>query len=242
MSYNVRAGWFEDGTSISTWAEADEGDSAETNGVICISPRHDKLVAILVEGDKGWETQRIDEDAIELTHHSSGVQILLTPHSVDLGIAYGGPNSNFEIFRGCLLRLMHAGATLYDPQLGRTLSLADNLDKNWKAHQRTSLGISSPSSPVPPTFNRLQYFARCIATILVYLGTIWIWITTGLEPLLPNFPLTLFVIAFTYKTIVLDPPRLRSIGYNERLTFLNLVPPLMLFLQVQLFCYPPRTN
>lgn len=242
MSYDVRAGWFEDGTDILAWAEADEGDSAETDGVICLSPRHVELVEMLVEGDKEWETHRLDEDAIELTHHSSTVQILLTAHSVDFGIAYGGPKSSFEVFRRCVLRLIHAGATLYDPQLGRTLNLADNLDENWKAYQRTFPGISSPSSPVPTTFNRRQYFARCVVTILVYLGTIMIWTAIGLEPLLPNFPFTLFVIVFTYKIIVLDPPRLRSIGFNERLTFLNLFPPLMLVLQVQLFCNPPRTS
>lgn len=246
MSYDIRAAWPEPEVSISEWANSDVEDGKDPQGLADLLGKREELVQNLTRGDSNWESHRSEDGDVELTHTTSTVQLLITSHEVEGGITYGGSKFQFEFLWQCVTRLREAGATVWDPQQCREIRDTDTLDAAWTAYAQANAAIKfpperiHPESPPPRTFNRIQYLLLILLLIGALIGSIWAWSGLGLEAHLPYFPLGVCAVVFLIKMFALDPPRLRSIGMNEGLIFFNLLPPLMLLIQIKLFCYPPK--
>ena len=237
MSYDIRAGWFKDKAGASNWITTDDEDPECDVGIV---NRHAELIEALTANESSWESTPINETEFELTHLDFGIQILVGTHTIELSIPYYRPKTGFDRFWGCVGKLHQAGATLFDPQLGRALEAATDHSLAWSAYQSCPVPGAAASAPAPRTLNRIQYLVRFLIVMLVLLGGISVWSQLGLEQSLPHLPLALFGLAWAYKIFALDSPRLRSIGYDERIALLNFIPPAVPILQILLFCLSPR--
>ena len=237
MSYDIRAGWFTNEANASNWITSTDEDP---QGEMRIIDRHTELIEALTANESCWESSPISASEFELTHIATGIQIFVSTHTIDLSIPYYRQKSNFDLFWRCVKELQSTGATLFDPQLGRALQTATDHELAWSVYGNCPVPRTTPSAPAPRTLNRIQYLVRFLIVISVFIGGIGIWNYLGLEASLPYLPLALFGLAWAYKIFALDAPRLRSIGYDERVALLNIIPPAVPILQILLFCLSPR--
>jgi hypothetical protein len=87
----------------------------------------------------------------------------------------------------------------------------------------------------PEKLDRLPYLYRWLvlsgtAAVLFYLIFL-ITLHTSMEPLVLIPSVGWFVV----KMLLLDPSRMRSIGWSPKISFLSLLPPVAIFLQLLLF-------
>lgn len=144
------------------------------------------------------------------------------------------------------------GAALFDDTIGRVVSwddaAPDVLNRYREALRIVSAGFEGMATTArqrrtplfPDVLDRVPYFVRwlIVTATAALLGSAVLDLTlrTRYEPLM-LVPAAGWLIL---KTLLLDPARLRDIGWSPFLTLINFIPPLNLFLQILLFVLSSR--
>lgn len=199
-----------------------------------------------------------DPPIIELSalDDATCLQITITDREVGISVPYGhGPDQAREALAAmwrCAGIVEHEGGYFtYDPQAGRILDLAQDFEfivaTYRRANDRVAQGMVERAPPerlrliFPRKLDRLPYLLHWLGLAAAALGLIFVIVnlTRGTRAeLLVFVPVAAWLVA---KIFVIDPARLRAIGWSPTLTFLSLFPPAALFLQLLLFFLSSRT-
>lgn len=201
----------------------------------------------------------VDPPVVELTavDDASGLQITIADREAGLSVPFGhGPDPA----RGALAAMWRCAEILereggfftYDQQAGRVLDLARDFELVASLYGRAQERISRretgdapadnrPRWIMPSKLDRVPYLLHWLGLTTVTLGLLWgtVLLTRGSRAEL--LALVPAAAGFIAKMLVIDPARLRSIGWPASLTFLSLFPPAAVFLQLLLFFLSPRS-
>lgn len=198
-----------------------------------------------------------DQNIIELTALDDGtcLQITIADREVGISVPYGhGPDQAREalaaMWRSAGIVEREGGYFTYDPQAGRVVDLAQDFEfilaTYRSANDQVAQGMAErvsaehPRLIFPRKLDRLPYLLHWLVLSAVALGLIFVIVnlTRGTRAeLLVFVPVAAWLVA---KILVIDPARLRAIGWSPPLTFLSLFPPAALFLQLLLFFLSSR--
>ncbi len=178
---------------------------------------------------------------IELNSGSvgGGIQINLFDDEASVSISYGlrseAARDRFHSL-WAYLETMHreGGYFVFDPQLGRVLKLKVDFSETLAHYEKANQLVSRPSSAptkknspasklFPLELDRLPYFCRWCALSGVALLAIYIVVQFTLHTRMEALVLIPGAGWFLCKMLLLDAPRLRSIGWSPRLTFISVI-------------------
>lgn len=203
-------------------------------------------------GDNG--TSVIELSALD---DASGLQVTLTAREAGLTIPYWDRPEGAEAALAAMWRCAEVlekegGYFTHDQQVGRILDLKADFPLVVSTYRRAlarvanqQSGCTTPSRPrriFPRELDRGGYFLHWLglSTVALALGYGILQLTLGTRAeTLVLVPAAAWFIA---KMLVIDPARLRSIGWPPALTFLSLFPPAALGLQLLLFLLSPREH
>ncbi len=207
--------------------------------------------------DAPGEPAREAVRTLELTspEGGTGLQITLSAREAGLSLPYHahpdqGRAAVAEMWRCAQILEQEGGFFTYDPQLGRVLDLAKDHDEALAVFAYGRERLLQAIAPLPPSkrplplfppeLDRLPYLLRWLGLLAAALALMYVIFlatrTTSAEALI-------FVPAAAWllvKILVIDPARLRAIGWPPALTFISLFPPAGLFLQLLLFFLSSR--
>ena len=246
MSYDFRIAWLLPETEVRDWAYSDlTDDHPIPAGCACISPRIADLCNALHAGNIDWSVSHHPDGTIELSSGSGGCEVLLTDYECEVGLPYGQNEADFRTAWWCLQVFAGNGATIFDFQIDTVVDPeSQGVAEGWENYQRANRVVASGlergstakrRKQGPLILNRWAYLWRWICLWIIVLATMVIFVRLGWERRFPMLALAPWGVGYLLKIFVLDPARLRSMGSNERLTFLSLIPPLAPILQIMLF-------
>lgn len=255
MSYDLRLCLPEEGRSKEEIATADVEESPDVSADS--KRRRRRLAEALVSSISQFSADEdgSDDSGIELAAFFNGVplQILIGADEVGMNVPYGSSanaarDALAAMFRCATIVEREGGFFTYDPQLGRVLDLSRDFDNVLDSYGRVSARAVRPQPVIsgrvarffPKELDRLPYLLRWLvlsATALALIYAIMLFTRgTGAETL-TLVPMALWIVV---KLLVLDPARLRALGWPSHLTFISLFPPAGLFLQLLLFFLSSR--
>jgi hypothetical protein len=265
MSYDLRLCLREDGRSPEEVATREADEVPAPNAEEQHRALH--LAAILSAAFPQFTRTEVSDMPGESTHGSfrpleftspeggTGLQITIYPREAGLSLPYHAHPDNgraalAEMWR-CAQILEHEGGFFtYDSQLGKVLDLAKDFENALTtfAYGRKQLlqaiAALPPSKRPLPLFphelDRLPYLLRWLGLQAAALALMYgIFLATRSSPAEPLI-LVPAVAWLVVKILVIDPARLRAIGWSPALTFVSLFPPAGLFLQLLLFFLSSR--
>jgi len=248
VSYDFRVAWLLPDTDLESWAHSDTPEDGVLPGVASAAAIKATLRDRLLAGPVHWETAEEANGTICLTTvgANAGTDVHLHDYDSGIGIAYNRPAPVFEAAWHAIKLCAAQGAVIYDGQLQRVIDPAGDHALCRESYLRTSRFVQERmAAPLAEAnrargLDRLPYLWRWLLLCGVVLLAAYVVTVTGLERRSPLFALSPFGIGCLLKMFWLDPQRMRSMGWPERLKLLNLLPPYAPILQLQLFCYAPR--
>jgi hypothetical protein len=261
MSYDFRLCLPRPGRDPMEIALADIEEGEETALTPAAAERNRRLVAALLEKNPDLEgadgASSAGDGMIVLTDpaEGSGIEISLSSDEAAVSLAYwhGEPAAQpFLEEAWDYLRIIEREGDYftYDPQLGRVLDLQTDFAAVLAAYQTGVARIRAAGRKrrrtalrarwFPPVLDRLPYLTRWVAWTAAALLAAYLVgrLMAGTRGEFLIF--APFVGWMAVKMLVLDRARFRSMGLQDRATFLSLFPPLALWLQVSLFFSAPR--
>lgn len=197
-----------------------------------------------------------DEDLIELTSPPPGsIQISLYPREGAVALPLHPQRDDARrmfaeawTYLDCIRKT--GRYRVFDPQTQKEITVADDLELSravyldgaakFDAVLRSKFPPAKAFVLFPEKLNRRPYLLRwCSLALLtgcLFFATLQFVLRTPYETAV-LIPLALGLIV---KVLLLDPARLRDIGWSPALTFVSLFPPAGLFLQVLLFTLSTR--
>lgn len=208
-------------------------------------------------GSGGETKTRLLPIELNSTADNRGIQITLFDNEASVSLSYGpqeesGMRRSLDEIWRCLATMREAGGYfVFDPQLGRVLDLAVDLEAVAVCYGQANGLVSTPRKSgsekipsraawLPPELERVPYFWRwCVLSGMALLG-FYVILPFTLHTRLEALVLVPGATWFGCKMLLLDVPRLKSIGWSPRLTFISIFLPAGIFLQLLLFFIAPK--